>query len=99
MADFNTIHIFGFGHVQIISKDKSITKKASDLTKLQPVIDDIWAKKPSDTTNIKEYHVINIFNGMFVDWLTKSKDEKNFRLPYSDLNQTKINALINELNA
>lgn len=99
MADFNTIHIFGFGDVQIITKDKSITKKAADLTKLQAVIDNIWSTKPADATNLKEYHAINIFSNMFSDWQTKAKEEKGFRTPFADINTAKLNSLINELKA
>ena len=34
MANWNTVHIFGFGDVQVINKDGGKTKKASDLTQL-----------------------------------------------------------------
>ena len=41
-----TIHIFGYGETQIIKKDVNFKTKTSDLTKVQPLLDAIWAEKP-----------------------------------------------------
>jgi hypothetical protein len=97
MVNWSTLHIFGFGDVQVISKDGGATKKASTLTKLQPVIDNVWSTKPTDSTINKEYHAINIFEGMFADWQTKIPKEKGFRTEYSKLDNSLIQQLIDEI--
>ena len=100
MANWSTLHIFGFGDIQVITKDGGATKKASDLTKLQAVIDNVWSFKPVDNPITKEYHAINIFEGMFADWQTKEAKQKGFRVePYSKLDNTAIQALIDEVLA
>lgn len=103
MADFNTIHIFGFGDVQLISKDKSVTKKYTDLTKAKAVIDKIYALKPEDYAGTEQYHAINIFSDMFADFQPKSIEGqppiKGFRVKYEDIDAKSINALVTELMA
>ena len=76
MANWNTLHIFGFGDCQVISKEGGKTKKSIELTKLQAVVDNVWSQKPSENTSTKQYHAINVFQGMFADWQAKVKDEK-----------------------
>jgi hypothetical protein len=98
MANWNTLHIFGFGDVQVITKDGGATKKASDLTTLQPVVDNVWSKKPTDSPiTTKEYHAINIFEGMFADWQTKVPKEKGFRTEYYKLDNSLIQQLVDEV--
>ena len=103
MADFNTIHIFGFGDVQLISKDKSVTKKYTDLTKAKAVVDKIYALKPADYAGTADYHAINIFSDMFADFQPKGvageKSVKGFRVKYEDIDAKAINALVAELLA
>lgn len=100
MANFNTIHIFGFGDVQVITKDGGATKKASELTTLQPVIDNVWSKKPADSKiTTKEFHAINIFEGMFSDWQPKEPKVKGFRTPIAELDGALIEALVAEVLA
>jgi len=96
-ANWSTIHIFGFGDVQVIAKDGGATKKASDLTKLQAVIDNVWSFKPVDNPITKQYHAINIFEGMFADWQSKEPKVKGFRTEYSKLDNAAIQALVDEI--
>lgn len=95
MANWSTLHIFGFGDVQVITKDGGATKKASTLTKLQAVIDNVWSTKPTDNTSTKDYHAINIFEGVFADW--QPKVPKGFRTEYSKLNDSLIQKLVDEV--
>ena len=78
MSNWSTLHIFGFGDVQVISKDGGATKKASTLTKLQAVIDNVWSTKPTDNTSTKQYHAINIFEGCFLIGNRKFLKKKDF---------------------
>ena len=98
MSNWSTLHIFGFGDVQVITKDGGATKKSATLTKLQAVIDNVWSTK-LDNTSTKQYHAINIFEGMFVDWQTKVPKEKGFRTEYSKLDNSLIQQLVDEVLA
>lgn len=99
MKNFNTIHIFGYGETQLISADSNKKVATSALTKVQAVIDNIYSKKPADNNAGTEYHAINIFNGMFADFMPKTKDEKSFRVKYEDLDANLINELVTEIKA
>lgn len=97
MAQWNTLHIFGFGDVQVIAKDGGNTKKANTLTKLQAVIDNVWDNKPVDYAGTKEYHAINVFDGMFADWQPKAQAEKGYRVEYAKLDNVAIQELVDEV--
>jgi len=85
-SKFNTIHIFGFGTVQVIGKDLNVQTSITNVqAQATACIDNVWSKKPADNTATKEYHAVNIFSGMFADWQTKIKGEKGFRVKYEDL--------------
>ena len=99
MANWNTLHIFGFGDVQVITADGGATKKSTDLTKLQAVIDNVWSTKPTDYSGTKEYHAINVFESMFADWQPNVKSEKGFRTQYAELNAVAIQELVDEVLA
>jgi hypothetical protein len=92
-----TIHIFGYGETQVISKEKNAKVSSSTLTTLENVIQDVFSKKPSDLETTSEYHAINIFVGDFVTFIPKEKGQKSFRVKYSDLNAEYVTALINEI--
>ena len=71
-SKFNTIHIFGFGTVQVIGKDLNVQTSITNVqAQATACIDNVWSKKPADNTATKEYHAVNIFSGMFADWQTK----------------------------
>ena len=99
MANWSTLHIFGFGDVQVIAEGGGKTKKAADLTNLQAVIDNVWANAPVGYAGTKDYHAINTFEGMFSDWQSKVHGEKGYRAEYSKLNPTLIQALVDEVLA
>lgn len=74
-----TIHIFGYGETQINSKDLSVKVKTDSLTKVTPLVAEIFAKKPADNSAlITEFHAINIFSYNDVRWMSKQGfDVKN----------------------
>ena len=94
ITEFNTIHIFAYGEAQIIGKDLNYKAAISKFTKLQAVIDDIKSKKPADVA-AGDYHAINIFYSINVRYMGKAK-ENSFSCNLSELNETKLNALIAE---
>jgi len=97
---YNTIHIFGFGIVQVIGKEKNVqTSIDSVIVQCNNVIDNIWANKPADYVGTKEYHAVNIFNGLFADWQAKIKGEEGFRIELKNLDSVLIEDLVNAVYA
>lgn len=98
----STLHIFGYGETQVIGQDgdTQVNKKVStsDLTKVTPVVDDVYSHKPQDNQAPNEYHAINIFNDMFADYQPKG-DFKSWRTEWANLNVTAINDLVAEVIA
>lgn len=79
-----TLHIFGYGETQIISKDLKVKVKTSDLTKVQPLIDAVWSKKPEDKEGNKEdFRNVAFFDFSLISWTGKTKEE-GFRIKEED---------------
>lgn len=66
-----TIHIFGYGETQINSNKFSKKIKTNELTKVKPLVDNIWSKTPLDSATEKKYHVIHIFNYNDIRFVSK----------------------------
>lgn len=102
MPPFNIIHIFWFGTAQIISdaNNKSISSKG--LATLAPFVANIVSFRPSGIA-ITDYHAINIVDGMEVRYLgrcTRTKTDKlSYVVKWSDIDQTLLSALVNEIIA
>lgn len=98
-----TIHIFGYGEAQLISETVNFKAPIADFEKLQAVIDDVKSKKPADKT-AGDYHAINIFGDLRVDYRAKcpqdvkpqDEDESSFSVKFSELDSKKIDALVAE---
>jgi hypothetical protein len=76
-----TIHIFGYGETQLISKENNDKYATDKLTKVTALVDAVWALKPAEVTGEKKYQVIHFFNYNDVRWLGEEsfnlKDEEN----------------------
>ena len=95
MGTYNTLHIFGYGESQVITDTENKKVASNELTKVQAVVDMIYSHKPEGNSATLNYRTINIFNDMFVDY---SDEQGNvFRVDYSEVNTTKINALVSEI--
>lgn len=91
---WNTIHIFGFGTVQVISDTQNIQAPFTSVAvEAQAVVDNVWANKPADYVGTETYHAINNFNTMFSDWLPNTPDAKSFRVEAANLDQALLDAL------
>ena len=88
-----TIHVFGYGETQINSKDLSVKVKTTELTKVQPLVDAIWAKKPEDSDAEQTFHVIHLFGLDEVRYGSK----KGFSLKKDEALKPLIEDLIAEL--
>jgi hypothetical protein len=94
---YNTVHIFGYGETQIIGEGYNKKTATSGLTKVQAVVDNVWSKKPADSTASETYRAINIFNGMFSDYQPNTGD--GYRTPFDELDATLIQELVDEVYA
>lgn len=91
---YNTIHIFGFGVVQVIGDGFNHQVDASLVQlELAPCVANVYDNKPIGNNTTNTYHAINVFNNMFADWLPREKDEDGFRVPFSSLDPTLFEAL------
>lgn len=91
---YNTIHIFGFGVVQVIGDGFNYQVPSSLVSlELAPCVANVYDNKPLDNTTTNTYHAINVFNGLFADWLPKESDEDGFRVDFSKLDPTLFEAL------
>lgn len=97
MSDFSTIHIFGTTNAQIIGKDLNKQVPQASLTTLADVVADVKSKRPSDVEE-KDHHVIHIFGFGKVNHLGQKKTG-TFRFDLTDLDATKISALVAEMMA
>lgn len=98
----STLHIFGYGEVQVIGKDgeTDVNKKApaSEMVSRQAVVDNVYSFKPEDNQSPNEYHAINIFNEMFADYQPKG-NYKSWRTNWASLDKVAIDALVAEVLA
>lgn len=84
-----TIHIFGYGETQINSTEFSVKVSTKKLTKVKPLVDAIWNKKPEDSNADEKYHVVNLFEHKDIRWVSND----GFQLS----EQEDLNPLIDEL--
>lgn len=98
-TEWSTLHIFGYGETQLIGNDFNKKVNTSVLTTAQAVIDNVYSFKPEGNTATKEYHAINIFNDMFADWQTSQQGVDGWRVEYSELDATLVDALVAEVVA
>lgn len=99
MSTFNTIHIFGFGKIQVV-KENGSTVDSSAVTSLGAFLDHIKGFKPAGVT-LSDYHVIHIFNKSDIKYLGKSdgnfKIKNNFNVKLSEVDATIYNNFVNEV--
>lgn len=91
---WNTIHIFGFGTVQVITDTQNVQAPISAFQEeVDAVVDNIWSQRPEDYKGEKTYHAINDFYELFSDWLPNESSAKSFRVEASKLDQSLLNDL------
>lgn len=101
MEKFSTIHIFGFGDVQIIGKENNGTVKATELTTLQTLVDHVKTFLPATGVTLTDYHVIHIFNKMDIRYLGRqaenNEEKTSFSVEINTVDQGILEAFVNEL--
>jgi len=101
MANFKTIHIFAYGETQIIGSTSDGKTASSDLASLQPLIDHIKGFRPEGVLD-RPHHVIHLHQGSKASYLGKGeafKEKTSFSINWSDLDQSLVSALSDELVA
>jgi len=88
-----TLHIFGYGETQINGDEFSIKVKTDTLTKVQPLVDAVWALKPANSTAVQQFHAVNIFDFNDIRYMTKD----GFNVKTNPALKTLIENLIAEL--
>ena len=91
MTTWNTIHIFGFETNQLISDSQNIQTPAVECPITSTVTDAIYALKPTGSNASPDYHAVNCFNTLFIDFLPNSGD--SFRTQWDALDQSLLNNL------
>lgn len=99
MNTFNTIHVFGFGKIQVVKENGGIVN-SSAVTSLAAFVDHIKTFKPADVT-LTDYHVIHIFNNFDIKYLGKSdgnlKLKNQFSVKLNQVDPTTYNNFVNEV--
>jgi hypothetical protein len=97
MATWLTLHILHDEEIILIKKDSTKSILASELTKVQAVIDNLYSFNTETITETKEYHSISIVKDMLGIWISK----KAFKLEteYTKLDIAAINELVAEIEA
>ena len=98
MSTFNTIHVFGFGDVQVIDDATNKIVKADDLSSLLAFVDHIKALRPQGVADLS-YHVIHVFNGASIRYLADNvgDDSGTFSLEWSEIDPSFASALADEV--
>jgi len=98
----STLHIFGYGEVQVIGKDGNagVNKKVpvGSLSGVKAVVDNVYSQKPADNNSPNIYHAVNIFDGLFADYQVPG-EFKSFRVEFDKLDKSLIDALVAEVVA
>ena len=63
-TQWNTIHAFSYGEVQMIGEDYNVKFPTTKVTTLPAVLADILAKKPAGNNADADYFRVTVFNNM-----------------------------------
>jgi hypothetical protein len=101
MLEFNIIHIFKSGEVQIVG-DISEKLKAQDLISLDLFIKSIKDKKPVDCLE-SDFHAIHILNGIEIRYLAQgnkitNREKKSFSIKWHEIDHSALYLFIKELD-
>jgi hypothetical protein len=94
--NWNTLHIFGYGQVQLISNTENKLVDSNLCPSTQSVVDMIYSHKPQGNTASINYRTINVLNDLFADY---QSEEGMFRTDYSELDSALLNQLASEIEA
>lgn len=101
MLDFNVIHIFKSGEVQIVG-DTSEKLKVQDLISLDLFIKSIKDKKPNDCLE-SDFHAIHILNGIEIRYLAQgnkitNREKKSFSIKWHEVDHSAAYLFFEEID-
>ena len=97
MSNFNSLYIFAKGYSQLVNGDQCITKNNSDLSSVQPLIDNIKSLRP-DGVSEGDHHVIRIFKGVRSQYIS-NVDGCSYNMPYGSIDSTLLTLFVNEMTS
>ena len=97
MSNFNSLYIFGKGYAQLSNGDQLVTKNNSDLSSVQPLIDNIKSLRP-DSVSEGDHHVIRIFKGVRSQYIGNA-DECSYNVAYDSIDSTLLTLFVNEMTS
>ncbi len=97
MSNFNSLYIFAKGYAQLSNGDQLVTKNNSDLSSVQPLIDNIKSLRP-DGVSEGDYHVIRIFKGVRSQYIS-NVDGCSYNMPYGSIDSTLLTLFVNEMTS
>ena len=97
MSNFNSLYIFVKGYSQLVNSDQCLTKNNSDLSSVQPLIDNIKSLRP-DGVSEGDYHVIRIFKGVRSQYIS-NVDGCSYNMPYGSIDSTLLTLFVNEMTS
>jgi hypothetical protein len=97
MENQKVVIIFGYGETQLITKDLNKKVLTSELTKVQPVIDNLFSFKPEDNTANNEYYLITIDNAGFGKYAPEQTHA--WQTEFAELDSAAFDELVAEIEA
>ena len=97
MSNFDNLYIFAKGYAQLSNGDQHVTKNNSDLSSVQPLIDNIKSLRP-DGISEGDYHVIRIFKGIRSQYIG-STGEYSYDVAYDSIDSTLLTLFVNEMTS
>lgn len=100
-STFKTIHIFGYGEVQLIGGAKDGKVSSANFDSLNAFVDHIKTFKP-ENVEASDLHVIHIFKDGDVRYLGKNgelslRTKKSYSVNLSQVNSEILNSFVNDL--
>lgn len=95
MSNFNSLYIFAKGYAQLSDVDQHVTKINSNLSSVQPLIDNIKSLRP-DGVSEGDYHVIRIFKGVRSQYIANT-DAYSYDVSYDSIDSTLLTLFVNEM--
>lgn len=91
---WNTLHIFGYGQVQLISNTENKLVDWDLCPSTQAVVDMVYSHKPLDSIATPNYRVVTLYNEKAAIYQTI---DNSFRVDYSELDLALIEQLVSEI--
>ncbi len=93
---YNTLHIFGYGEIQVITDTENKKVPTEDCPSVQAVVDMVYALKPKGNTAGTDYQNVTIIKDIYGSY---SAIDGSFRVEYSELDVALIDQLVEEIQS